>query len=709
MFKKLNMDKRLFFLVFFMVGIILIKAQEEIDSLGGDIETVTIEVDRPITAKTLDKKEINQKNLGQDLPILLKNISSIVTTSDAGAGIGYTGLRLRGSDATRINVTINGVPLNDSESQGVFWVNMPDFASSTNSIVIQRGLGTSTNGPASFGGSVNIGNLKCEKEKYINLNTSYGSFDSRKFNLQLGTGNIGKFNIDGRISHINSNGYIDRASSDLLGYSFKASYDNKLKFIAFGGSEKTYQAWNGIDKNTLETNRTYNTSGEIYNSEGILTGYYDNEVDNYKQNHYQLHYDFDLNGWDSHAALHYTKGRGFYENYKNDEEYSFYNLNSIEIGDIVRQKWLDNYFYGIIFDTNKKFGGVDLIIGANANRYEGDHFGLAINTPGRTDIILGNEYYNNKAFKDEISGYIKAEWKEILENVDIFGDIQIRNINYKAYTHLAINEEDNINFFNNFTFFNPKFGWNLNLRQSKVYGYYGFGHKEPNRSDYESNPNIKYEKMHNVELGYRKSANKFNYNVNGYLMYYLDQLVLTGELNDIGTPIRKNSGTSYRLGVELETNYTINTKVNIGANATFSKNKNIDYFIEDFDGNTISLGNTNISYSPEVITNTFIEYQPIKGLLFNITGKYVGDQYLSNEDYKEAKLDSYFVTNLLTTYQVPLNKNHPQIGLSLLINNLFDTKYENNGYYLSKNKLIHNTYYYPQAGINFLTGINIRF
>ncbi len=714
MFKKLNMNKRLLVLALCIEGIFfIIRAQEKKDSISESIETVTIEVEKPITAKTLREKEINQKNLGQDLPILLKNTPSIVTTSDAGAGIGYTGIRLRGSDATRINVTVNGIPLNDSESQGVFWVNMPDFASSTNTIVIQRGLGTSTNGTGSFGGSANIGTLATEREKFAEFNISYGSFDSRKINLKLGTGTIGKFNINGRISFIDSEGYVNRASSDLFGYSFKASYDNKLKLIVFGGKEKTYQAWNGIDKNTLETDRTYNSAGEIYDDSGNVVGFYDNEVDDYKQNHYQLHYDFNTFEWKSHAALHYTRGKGFFENYKNDESFVSYNLNSIEKGDIIRQKWLKNHFYGIAFDSKKKIGVIEIIVGANANRYEGDHFGLAVVTPERDDIELGNQYYNNKAFKDEISGYAKVEWNNIFENVDVFGDVQIRNIDYKGYTKLAVNEEDGVDFSDNLTFINPKIGWDWNLGKSKIYGYYGFGHKEPNRSDYKSDSNVKPEKMHNVELGYRKNNTKFNYNINAYLMYYQDQLVLTGSLNDVGTPIRENSGKSYRLGIELEANYMINSKWQLGANVTFSKNRNIDYFIMDYDEKPVSLGDTNISYSPEIITNAFIQCELIQGFLLNLTGKYVGEQYMSNEEFSESKLDGYFVADLLAKYQIPLNKKHLQVEITLLVNNIFDNLYENNGYYynnyLSANELIHNPYYYPQSGANFLAGLNIRF
>lgn len=713
MFKKLNMNKRLLVLALCIEGIFFTKAQEKIDSINESIQTVTIEVEKPVTAKTLREEEINQKNLGQDLPVLLKHTPSIVTTSDAGAGIGYTGMRLRGSDATRINVTVNGIPLNDSESQGVFWVNMPDFASSSNTIVIQRGLGTSTNGTGAFGGSVNIGTLETQRKKFAELNTSYGSFDSRKINVKLGTGDIGKFNVDGRISFIDSDGYIDRSRSDLFGYSFKASYKNQLKFLAFGGHEKTYQAWNGIDKNILETDRTYNTSGEIYDNSGNLTGYYDNEIDDYKQNHYQLHYNFTISGWKSHAAVHYTYGKGFYENYKNDQSFKAYNLNSTENGDVVCQKWLKNYFYGMAFDSRKKIGSVEMIIGANANRYDGDHFGLAVATPGRTDIQLGNQYYNNKAFKDEISGYIKAEWRNIFENVDIFGDIQIRNIDYRGYTKLATSKEDSVDFSDHFTFINPKLGWDWNLGKSKIYGYYGFGHKEPNRSDYKSNPNVKPEKMHNIELGYRKNGTKFNYNANGYLMYYRDQLVLTGDLNDVGYPIRENSGKSYRLGIELEVNYALNTKWQLGANATFSKNRNIDYFTTDYDGNPVSLGDTDISYSPEIITNAFLQYEPIQGLLLNLTGKYVGEQFMSNEDFSQSKLDDYFVTDLLVKYQIPLDEKHPKVGISLLINNIFDNQYENNGYYynyyVSKDELSHNPYYYPQAGVNFLAGLDIRF
>ncbi|MFV0237466.1 MAG: TonB-dependent receptor [Flavobacteriales bacterium] len=707
------MSKRLFILLFYTVkGVFFIKAQEKIDSIE-TIQAVTIEVDKPITAKTLHKRELNQKNLGQDLPFLLKNTPSVVTTSDAGAGIGYTGMRLRGSDPTRINVTVNGIPLNDSESQGVFWVNMPDFASSTHSIVIQRGLGTSTNGSASFGGSINIGSLESSDKKFAELNTSYGSFNSQKINLKLGTGNIGDFNIDGRISFINSEGYIDRSNSNLLGYSFKAGYKNRLKFLAFGGHEKTYQAWNGIDQKTLESNRTYNTAGEIYNDSGILVGYYDNEVDDYQQNHYQLHYNFDLAGWKSHAALHYTRGNGFFENYKNNESYSFYNLSSTDKGDVIRQKWLQNHFYGMTFNTKKKLGDLEVIIGAHTNRYEGDHFGLAIATPGRTDIKLGSEYYSNKAFKNEISGYIKAEWNTILENIVVFGDLQIRNITYKADTKFAKNKEDEVDFSDNLTFFNPKLGWSWNLGRAKVYGYYGFGHREPSRNDYENNPNIKPEKMHNIELGYRKGHSKLHYTINGYFMYYQDQLVLTGTLDEVGAPIRENSGESYRLGVELETHYALSSKWQLGGNATFSKNQNRNYFKTDYHGNPIFLRNTTISYSPEIIANGFIQHKPIPGLLLNLTGKYVGEQFMTNQNILESKLEDYFTTDLLLQYQIPLNSNHPQVEISLLINNILDHQYENNGYYynyyISEDELSHNPYYYPQAGIHFLAGLSIRF
>ena len=676
----------------------------------------------PVSFSNLTKKDIKSRNLGQDIPILMNYLPSVVTTTDAGNGVGYTGIRVRGSDATRVNVTINGIPYNDSESHGTYWVNMPDFASSLESLQLQRGVGTSTNGAGAFGASLNMLTDNYSKESTGEISNSFGSFNTRKHTVKFSTGLLNDhFELAGRVSALQSDGYIDRAFSDLKSYFLQGTYVGKstlIKALAFGGKEQTYQAWNGLeDLDKLQNDRTFNPSG-MFTDEFGNTRFYENETDNYQQDHYQLHWNERMNEkWSTNLAFHYTKGKGYFENYKENARFSEYGLTPILIGgstinrtDLIRQKWLDNDFYGTTFSANFKDEKLNVVLGGGYNKYEGDHYGRVIWARFASQSELDDRYYEDSASKTDGNLFAKANY-QIAEKLNLYGDLQIRNVHYQANSIEAGLVNDNFNFFN------PKAGLNYDLNKSKaLYFSYGRANREPNRNDYE-NGSPKPEQLDNYELGLRHVTSKLKFNANMYYMGYKDQLIVTGALNDVGAPIRENSGDSYRFGVELDATITILDNLFISPNATISTNKNKDFFFKR-DGVLTSLGDTNIAFSPDFIAGNMVTFLPIKNLQIAFLSKFVGEQYMANIDSEGSKLRSYFVNDLNVSYEFIPKGVFKSIYLSALINNIFDYKYISNGFFYTYDDdfsnppavaTIEGAGYYPQAGINFLMGLTLKF
>ena len=667
------------------------------------VSAIRVNSKTPVSFSNLSKKEIQNRNLGQDIPILMNYMPSVVTTSDAGNGVGYTGIRVRGSDATRVNVTINGIPYNDSESHGTFWVNMPDFASSLQSVQLQRGVGTSTNGSGAFGASLNMLTDSYSEKASGEISNSFGSFNTRKHTVKFSTGLLNDhFEIAGRVSTLNSDGYIDRASSDLKSYFLQGTYvgtTTLIKALAFGGNEKTYQSWNGIDGETMLTNRTFNSAG-IFTDEAGQTRFYDNETDNYQQDHYQLHWNEKLAAnWNTNLAFHYTKGKGYYENYKEDGDFSSYGLTpiaingtSINMTDLIRQKWLDNDFYGTTFSANYQSNKLDFIFGGSYNKYEGNHFGKVIWARYTGPSELGDRYYEDRATKTDGTAFAKANY-QVNDQWSLFGDLQIRNVNYKANS----NETGIVN--DTFSFFNPKAGLNYTVNsKNNVYFSYARANREPNRTDYEGG-NVKPEKLNDFELGWRYLSDKVQLNTNFYYMAYQDQLILTGTLDDVGNPIRSNSEKSYRLGVEVDAAIVLSSTFSLRPNLTLSRNKNIDLAVSGQ-----NYGTKDISYSPSVIAGNNFIYKPTEGLQIIWLQKYVGQQYMNNIESPEAKLADYFINDLNVTYEIKPKSVFKSIVFKGLVNNIFDKKYISNGYMWDIYP-----YYYPQAGTNLLAGITLLF
>lgn len=677
------------------------------------LEEVTVSATRagartPVAYSSMEKSEIEERNLGQDIPFLINYLPSVINTSDAGAGVGYTGIRVRGSDATRVNITINGIPYNDSESQGSFLVNIPDFASSVQNLQLQRGVGTSTNGAAAFGASLNMLTDVISPNAYAEISNSYGSFNTRKHTLKASTGLLNNsFEINGRVSQIASDGYIDRAFSNLKSYFLQGTYyqdKTLIKALTFGGAEKTYQAWNGIDLKTLETNRKYNPAGEYVDANGE-TKYYDNETDNYNQKHYQLHWNQQWSGnWTSHAALHYTRGKGYYENYITGQ-YSDFGLAALPLQEdgsetkagIIRQKWLDNHFYGMVFSVNYTSKPLDIILGGGLNKYDGDHYGKILWTEMPRVFDYNQKFYDNSSMKSDINFYAKATYR-FLEKWSLFADMQYRRVHYKVERNWF--EVDDV-----FPFFNPKAGVTYEPNdKNNFYFSYGMGHREPNRYDYENNEiKPRPEQLNDFELGWRFRNTDVLFNANIYYMLYIDQLVLTGKLDEVGSPIRTNSGKSYRAGLELDAQIKFNNQWSVRPNVTVSQNKNVDYYITDDAGELKNLGNTNISFSPNVIAGNMLTYSPLSNLQLSVLSKYVGKQYLTNEDIEESALKAYFVNDFNANYEIKMDKVLRSVNLALLVNNLLNTKYVSNGAWWGE------PYYYPQAGINVLGSVTLKF
>lgn len=673
-----------------------------------EIQEVSFTRRLPVSKEIINvQKDLGSKNLGQDLPILLKNQMSVISTSDAGNGVGYTGFRIRGTAGTSINVMLNGVPYNDSESQGTYFVNIPDMASSASQIVIQRGVGTSSNGTASFGASVNILTKNPEEKAYVLGQLSAGSFNTMKTSFEAGTGKFlnNLFSVSARYSTINSDGYIDRAFSELNSYNINALFEKgntKIRFLAFGGKEKTYQAWNGIDKATYEINPKFNYSGAIYDEDGNIVKFYDNETDNYWQKHYHLLWEQKFSEkWNLETTFHLTDGKGYYENYKQDAKFSKYDLpnivengNTITRTDFIRKKWLDNSFYGVVSNLFGNFSNLNLNFGVAANQYFGRHFGNV--TGVNYTQISEHEYYRNNALKNEISGFAKAIYK--INQFEIFGDLQFRNLDYKTYV-LQANAEEGMDLKEKWTFFNPKFGVNYKIENGKVFFSYAHAHREPNRDDLMANPNTKPEKLHDFELGIEKTFGNVSFTANAYYMNYVNQLVLSGEINMVGDFIKINSGKSYRLGLELGALAKVSEQLNLLGNVTFSQNKNRDFKMEG--SNSVDdLGNTTISFSPSIIANATIQYKPVKNLQLNLSNQYVGKQYLDNTETEALSLKDYFLSDFNAQYSFKIAKQ--DVSFQFLLNNIFNKKYINNGF------VYNGPYYYAQAVRNFMIGMRLK-
>ena len=688
------------------------------------LSAVRVDEKSPIAYENLSKKQLGKRNLGQDIPVLMGNMTSVVTTTDAGNGIGYTSFRVRGSDATRVNVTLNGIPYNDGESHGSFWVNMPDFGSSVQNLQLQRGVGTSTNGAGAFGASLNLKTDDYSPVATGEIANSFGSYNTRKSTVKFSTGLINdKFEIAGRLSDVHSDGYVDRASADLKSYFLQGVYvgnTSLIKALVFGGKQKTYQAWNGVTPEEMEEyGRRYNPAGKYKDDQGN-TQFYNNETDNYKQDHYQLHWSerwSDL--WSSNVSLHYTKGYGYYENYKKKQAFSEYGFDPIMVNgeevnktDLIRRKALDNHFYGMVFNANYKTQTLHLVLGGGANKYEGDHFGNILWTKQPVNFDYKQTYYRDHSVKTDLNFFAKATW-QLADQWSLYGDMQYRRVTYEA------NGLDTGLVNDKFNFLNPKAGVTFQLNdESQFYFSYARATKEPNRNDYEGRKTTmpKAEKLDDFELGWRFNTANAAINVNAFYMKYKDQLVLTGELNDVGASVRENIDNSYRFGIEIDANVKLVEKLHWSPSITVSSNKNKD-LLYLWEGEMQYFGTKAIAFSPDFIASNALTYIPIEGMSVSLLTKFVGEQYMSNIEAKNSKLDSYFVNDLSVNYEFPVKKWFKSIAVSVLANNLFDVNYISNGYYWSdyveggskKMVMIDGAGYYPQATFNILAGLTLKF
>ena len=708
--------------------------------IGNDVFVSAVRVDEssPITYTNIERAEIEERNLGQDVPYLLQNTPSVTTTSDAGAGIGYTGIRIRGVDPARINVTINGIPVNDAESHGVFWVDLPDLASSIENIQVQRGVGTSTNGAGAFGATINLQTSSSSPEPFGEINTSFGSFNTQKYNVRLGSGLMENgWQFEGRLSKIDSDGFIDRARSDLDSYFLSASHHGDRSLFradVFTGKEITYQAWYGVEESVLENDRTFNEAGTEKDGDP-----YDNQVDNYQQNYYQLHYSYQLQeNWNANISAFYTRGFGYYEEYKAGEDLSDYGIEPIlpttpTSSDLVRRRWLDNDYYGTIFSTRYTHSDTwNLTFGGGYSYYDGAHFGEVIWARYAGDSEIEDRYYDNDGIKKDFNAYGKLQY-QLTDKLNSYLDLQVRGVNYEFLGNdilqvgtppnvrdslITLRQEDNL------TFFNPKIGLVYNFKEGqRAYASFGVGGKEPTRDEYvNSTPDSRPdpEKLYNVEAGYRGDFTSYYLGANLYGMFYEDQLVPTGAINDVGEIVRQNVPESYRVGIELQGGLSLTNNLSVSANATFSQNKIVEYtqYTDRYSPTFVYLGqeetiyeDTDIAFSPTVITNGVIGYNKA-GLNAELISKYVSRQYLDNTQTESRSIDPYFVNDLRLSYKLDGFSMLEGITATLQVNNIFNHEYETNGYtfgWLQSGDPVHYNYYYPQAGTNFLFQLKWEF
>ncbi|MFA8300386.1 MAG: TonB-dependent receptor [Hyphomicrobiales bacterium] len=673
----------------------------------------------PSTYSNVDKELIKQENLGQDLPYLLESTPSVVVTSDAGTGVGYTGIRVRGTDISRINVTINGVPLNDPESHNVYFVNMPDFASSLENVQIQRGVGTSSNGAAAFGASINMQTTTLNPDSYVRYSTSAGSFNTFKNTLNFGTGLINdKFTVDARLSKLTSDGYIDRAFSDLKSYFVSAAYYGEkdiLRFTSFSGKEVTYQAWGGISKEMLKTNRRFNPYE------------YDNETDNYQQDHYQLHYSRELiENLTLNSSLFYIHGRGYYEQYKKDQEMQEYGFDplflitkkkdTINSTNLIRRKWLKNDYYGGNLFFNYETDRMDLTFGGGYNDYEGDHYGRVIWAQYASNSNPDKDYYFNVGKKTDANVFVKGIFA-LNKKLSLYGDLQYRSINYDIEG--LHDDMRDLTMSKTYSFFNPKAGIFFEAnKEHKSYFSFAVANREPARKDFrDAKPQqeVKPEVLYDFELGHKFQLKNFMAEANLYYMLYKDQLVLTGELNDVGDMLTMNVPDSYRAGIELSFAWNIHRMLSWRGNFSFSRNKIKDFtyeipnFSPPYTPKKETLSETTISFSPDIVANTTISIKPVRNLSIDLTGKYVSKQYIDNRQDDNWVLDPYFVSDLRLGYKVNTNF-FKSIEFTLLVNNLFNAEYETNAWiypYYYGGQITYDNGYFPQANRNFMFGITL--
>lgn len=672
----------------------------------------------PFTKTDISGRELDKINLGQDIPFLLNQAPSVTVNSDAGNGVGYTYIHIRGTDASRINVTLNGIPYNDAESQGTYFVDLPDFTSSVSSVQIQRGVGTSTNGSAAFGATINLSTNEFHADPYAQADNSYGSFNTWKNTIRVGTGLIGQhFTVDARLSRITSDGYIDRAASNLQSYYISPAYTGRhtsVRLNLFSGKEKTYQAWYGVPQDSLSTHRTYNPAGT--EKPGAP---YDNQTDNYWQKHYQLFVNQQINPRLSfNVATFLTRGYGYYEEYKAGQAYADYGLADVVVGsdtltstDLVRQRWLDNYFYGQIFSLQYKYAKDEVTFGGSWSRYDGKHYGN-ITWSSNGGIAPGYEYYRYPALKTDNNIYLK--WLHSLTNAwNLFGDLQYRNVRhnmdgFEGNGELIVHRR--------FNFFNPKLGASYMKNGYHAYISYALAHREPNRDDFQASPSEQptYETLHDFEAGADRKTNRYNWGVTLFYMLYDNQLVLTGKINDVGSYTRVNVPNSYRAGVELQGSYVLNKSVNIGGNLSLSRNKISAFteYIDNYDNykqNVVEHNNTDISFSPSVIGGATLNLIPFKNAAINLSGKFVGRQYMDNTENQDRMLKGYYTQDARFAYTVH-DFLFSEWNLALQVNNVFNKKYEPNGYtypYIYGGELVNDNYYYPMAGTNFFVAIHV--
>jgi iron complex outermembrane receptor protein len=715
--------------------------------------------DRTATAYTnLGKEDLAKRNFGQDLPYLLDQTPSVIVNSDAGAGVGYTDIRIRGTSNTGINTTINGVPLNDPESHGAFLVNLPDLASSINSIQIQRGVGTSQNGGAAFGASLNVSTLDNRREAYAESQNTYGSYQTWKNNVAFGTGLInGHFTVDGRLSRIASDGYMNRAASDLKSYYFAAGYQAKntmLKFITFSGREKTYQAWTGVPEPALSGDRarlqTFVDNGELTETDAArvlqegrrYSQYtYGNQTDNYQQNHYQLHLSQALGQrWNLGAALHLTRGFGYYENYRADKKFADFGLANVVIGsqtikrtNLIDQKWLDNNFYGGTFALNyqPREGKLQATLGGAWNQFDNDHYGEIIWAQYAANLIPRQRYYFNNAVKTDYNAYARATW-QVLDKLSFYGDVQVRRIKYSI--NGLEDDQNDVTTRASYTFFNPKAGTTLSLgKGQQLYASFAVGQREPVRSDFTDRPagdqTAKAERLEDYEMGYRFTRPDLTFlgpntsvrlEANYFYMDYRNQLVATGQLNDVGTALRTNVARSYRRGVELSAFVSANDKISLSSTLTLSQNRILNYRDYTYTYDTAFVVSTEISaprtstisYSPSIISAHTLEGQPLKGLRVALLLKTVSRQYLDNSQNDYRSINPYQTLDFRLRYAL-----HPrfmkEIELGLLVNNVLNRKYVANGYTYTYQGASGNqetfNWFFPQATRNFLVSVGLKF
>ena len=718
--------KRIFFIAFFLCFSFFIQAQDTaIHKISDTLMLENIEITSiraadkaPFTKTNLSKQQIEKVNLGQDLPFVLNQTPSVVVNSDAGNGVGYTGIRIRGSDASRINVTLNGIPYNDAESQGTFFVDLPDISSSVNSIQIQRGVGTSSNGAGAFGATINVSTNEVNKEKYLEFNNSYGSFNTWKNTLKAGSGLLANhFTIDARFSNITSDGYIDRATSDLKSFSGSIAYLNtksSLRLNLISGKEKTYQAWYGIPESFLDSNRTYNPAGTEKPGSP-----YKNETDNYKQTHYQLFYNQKFNSLFSfNVAAFLTRGKGYYEEYRAEQAFSDYFLpdfingtDTIASTDLIRRLWLDNYFYGSIFSLQYNKNKTRFMFGGGLTQYDGGHYNIV--TWADKGFPADYKYYNAPASKSDVNFYAKL-MQTLGAGFTGFIDLQGRFIKYKIN---GFEDHPEINIRKNYSFFNPKAGVSFNKNNYQAYLSFSVAAKEPNRDDFEAGIKQipKPELLYDLEFGLEKKNELFNYGATFYYMFYHNQLVNTGKINDVGAYTRTNAPESFRAGVELQADAKLSKWINFSGNISFSKNKikNFTEFVDDYDNGIQkenSYHNTNISFSPDIVGSAGINIIPIKNTEINLQSKYVGRQFLDNTSHLSRSLDPYFVENVRLSYSL-LKKVFKKVDFIFQVNNVFNNLYEANGYtynYIYGGEFSVENYYFPMAGINFMAAVNIK-